>query len=128
MPTGSLPLRAIPHRPLVPEREDANFRPERHEAVERDEARGAERDNEFPDIPVDAPSGKRVIRQQARGRADDPNGLHRRCGILASDHFEGVLNVIEGPGGEDYRRHGLGRGARGVLASRCIQASTSSAR
>ncbi len=77
---------------------------------------------------MQAPADERMVAEQSRGRADGVYSIPRGIRVLAPQELECVLQVIERSRRIDYRRHGLGRAAPGLLASRSIQACTSSAR
>jgi len=106
----------------MPDRKNTDLVARDHKSVQGDVSGVAVRDDQFAQVPLDAPSYERV-----RGEVID-RGLDRRhciqCGIwvFVAQEREGTLDVIESTLRIDYRCHGFGRCARPSTARRCIQA------
>lgn len=112
----------------MPYRQDADLLTRWHEAVQRDEPGLPVRDDELADVAVQATACEGMVDEQGGGGTSRRDAPVQRAEICPPQDLECLLEMIEGARCVDYRRHGLGRTASGFVASRSIQACTSSAR
>jgi hypothetical protein len=101
--------------------EDANLVAWGHEAIEDDVAGASERDDELAQLALDDPPHKGVVREEADRLLDRRRRGSRGRRIVLGEVTKRALEVSEGVGGVDYRRQGLGRGARVPVANRSSQ-------
>ncbi len=121
-------LRQEPHFPLVTNGQNPRFIRRHHETIQGHIARLTIGNNQFAQFTFNASAHQRVCGQVLDRRLNRIHGVQGRRGVLVAQELERSLNVLQRPRGIDYLRHGLGRSAESLTASRFIQAWTSSAR
>ena len=98
-----------PDLPLMSDRKHPHLVLRDDESVQRDVARLAEGNHEFPNVAVHAPPEQRVLGQVLDGGADGPGRRDGCFRVLACQELEGALEVDYCPRRINYRRHGFGR-------------------
>lgn len=113
---------------LVPYGKDANSIVRRQETVKSDVTGLAVGNHELAQFTLHDAADQRVIGEGINRFADCVGRNHRDMRIVRGDEFECTLKIGERGLRIDYLRHGRGRAALGLTASRPSQACTSSAR
>lgn len=98
------------------------------ESIERDVSRRSKRNNEFPNIALDAPPHERMCREILDRTANRRRRGNRCCRVRLNQLRDRALDLIRRARRINYFRHGFGLGLATPCASRSIQACTSSAR
>jgi len=128
LPDGPPRLRHKSHFPLVSNRENADFMPRNHKAIQGDVSAVPIGDDQFAKVAFNPPPYQGMRSQVFNRGLDGRHGALRGMRILGAQRLKRAFDVIERAPRVDYLRHGLGRAAVSSCARRCIHACTSSAR
>ena len=114
-------LRQKSYFPLVSNCQNAHFVLRDHESIQGQVSGAAIGNDQFAQIPFNAPPNERVRGEVVDRGLNRCHGASRGCRILVA-HLKVAFDVIQSARRIGYLRHGLGRAAVCSTASRFIQA------